>query len=230
MRFTKFVAAALATLVVSSVLVADSTAAKTATLDCTDTSLTAEHDAVQAYIQTCETASGISLVLPMKNAKKLILCEKCPGLLEYKLSKEAPLCNVTISNGQEIRLQTALNRWFNQCSSASSDQGDGSSGSSSAAATTKDHKTKKPKTSAPSPSTSLDSSSEGLSSSSSGFTGSADDGSFENRTTRPSQADEAGLTSGNSSTSITPTPASEGKRANSFEACDGFNRLRIWQS
>uniref|UniRef100_K3WN87 Uncharacterized protein n=1 Tax=Globisporangium ultimum (strain ATCC 200006 / CBS 805.95 / DAOM BR144) TaxID=431595 RepID=K3WN87_GLOUD len=85
-------------------------ATKVASLDCTDPSLAAEYNTVVAKMKMCETASGISLVLPMKNAKKVILCEKCPELLDYKLSKQAPLCNVTISNGEEIRLQAELNR------------------------------------------------------------------------------------------------------------------------
>uniref|UniRef100_K3WN85 Elicitin-like protein n=1 Tax=Globisporangium ultimum (strain ATCC 200006 / CBS 805.95 / DAOM BR144) TaxID=431595 RepID=K3WN85_GLOUD len=224
MRFVKFVVAAAH--VAAAILVADTTAAKVATADCTDPLVAAEYGPVQTMMQRCETASGISLVLPMKNAKKVILCEKCPELLDYKLSKQAPLCNVTISNGEEIRLQAELNRLFTQCDSASSDQKDGSSGSSVAASTTpapatttKAPKTKKPKTPAPSPSTSLDSSSQSLSSSSRS-TESTDDGSFESVTTRPLlTTDESSISasesqsvsiSGNSSSSPIPAPTSGG--------------------
>uniref|UniRef100_K3WN86 Elicitin-like protein n=1 Tax=Globisporangium ultimum (strain ATCC 200006 / CBS 805.95 / DAOM BR144) TaxID=431595 RepID=K3WN86_GLOUD len=110
-------------------LVEADAAAKVASLDCTDPSLATEYNTVVTKMKTCEAASGISLVLPMKNAKKVILCEKCPELLQYKLSKNAPLCNVTISNGQEIRLQAELNRLFKPCSDTSdSDTDDDGSG------------------------------------------------------------------------------------------------------
>ncbi|KAF1317313.1 Tkl protein kinase, partial [Globisporangium splendens] len=180
LRFVVFaIVAILATLVE-----ADATA-KVASLDCTDPALDTEYGAVLAKMKTCETASGISLVLPMKNAKKLILCEKCPELLEYKLSKEAPLCNVTISNGQEIRLQAELNRLFNQCSTTTAtsdsdtdDDGSGATTTTTAtpttapAVTTATPTTTTPKTKAPAstaPATTAGSSS------SSAATGSTDD-------------------------------------------------------
>ncbi|KAF1317298.1 Tkl protein kinase, partial [Globisporangium splendens] len=134
--------------------------AKTATLDCTDPSLAVEYSAVLTKMHTCEVASGISLVLPLKKKKRVVLCEKCPELLALRLAKTVPLCNITISDGSEIRLQKALNKWFNQCDgtaaasmsdSGSSDSSDSSdSGSSSAAGSTATTKIKAP-TSTPSP-------------------------------------------------------------------------------
>lgn len=130
--------------------------------DCMDAAFATAYDAIRARMSTCEAASGTKMDLPLKKKLRVVFCTKCPEMYALATSETLPKCNVTTSNGDEIKLQKLFTKLFSECAGTSSDsESDSNSGSTSAkdsgsgatktpVITTKTPSTKTPKTTQPS--------------------------------------------------------------------------------
>ncbi|GAB9472534.1 Tkl protein kinase, partial [Globisporangium polare] len=142
-------------------------AAKAAKSDCTDAAFATEYGAIRSQMSTCEAASGTKMDLPLKKKKRVVFCTKCPDMYALEKAQTLPNCNVTTSNGEEIKLQKLFNKLFSECTGTSadseSDSGSGSVSSGSGSTTI----TKTPTTTTKTPK-STQSATSGTTSSSSG--------------------------------------------------------------
>uniref|UniRef100_K3WN88 Uncharacterized protein n=1 Tax=Globisporangium ultimum (strain ATCC 200006 / CBS 805.95 / DAOM BR144) TaxID=431595 RepID=K3WN88_GLOUD len=69
----------------------------------------------------CQSASGVTMTLPLRANKKQKLCDICTELKTMTIQKTLPKCTVTLASVGTIRLQQEFNRLFNPCVSDDDD-------------------------------------------------------------------------------------------------------------
>ncbi|KAF1317270.1 hypothetical protein FI667_g14872, partial [Globisporangium splendens] len=104
-----------AMVVMTAVLAAAWTTATPVVPACTDASMVAKYNAIQAQMKTCQAASGVAMTLPLGVNKKQKLCDVCTDLKTMTIQKALPKCTVTLASVGTIRLQQEFNRLFNPC-------------------------------------------------------------------------------------------------------------------